>query len=586
MSDYELKERSPSGHGDSVNGAAKTPTSPTKGSAASTPMGKEDGSVTPDVKVKTPDSDHQGGVTMERKVGLISGVALIVGTMIGSGIFVSPKGVLRETGSVGPCLMIWLACGVLAMLGALAYAELGTAIPKSGAEYPYLWEAFGPIPAYLYSWTSVIVTRPSMLALISLSFADYATEPFYDVHCPAPDSVKKLLAVLLVLLITFANCWSVKLATSIQNFFTAAKLLAVALIIIVGFVMLGFGNTEHLQIENSFPSGQSPSISAIGIAFYQGLWAYDGWNNLNFVTEEIKNPYVNLPRSIIVGIPLVTGCYLLVNIAYFTVMSPLELLESPAVAATLGTRTLGVMAWIIPLSVAFSTFGAANGTCFTSGSSKTTPRRPHIKTPVLEDEDSGNWRCLQPSDLSTSYQQFDTFHGDIGDIVIIQQRASCRLCYVAAREGHMVSILSMVHVRRLTPSPALIFNAVLSVLMILPSNFDVLVNYFSFAAWMFYGGTFLGLIVLRFTKPDMPRPYKVPIGIAIVVTVASAYLVVAPVIFEPALEYLYALLFIFAGLILYIPFVHYKISPKWMDPITRQLQCILDVVPTEQEPLG
>ncbi|XP_078689024.1 b(0,+)-type amino acid transporter 1-like [Branchiostoma floridae x Branchiostoma belcheri] len=528
MSDYELKERSPSGHGDSVNGAAKTPTSPTKGSAASTPMGKEDGSVTPDVKVKTPDSDHQGGVTMERKVGLISGVALIVGTMIGSGIFVSPKGVLRETGSVGPCLMIWLACGVLAMLGALAYAELGTAIPKSGAEYPYLWEAFGPIPAYLYSWTSVIVTRPSMLALISLSFADYATEPFYDVHCPAPDSVKKLLAVLLVLLITFANCWSVKLATSIQNFFTAAKLLAVALIIIVGFVMLGFGNTEHLQIENSFPSGQSPSISAIGIAFYQGLWAYDGWNNLNFVTEEIKNPYVNLPRSIIVGIPLVTGCYLLVNIAYFTVMSPLELLESPAVAATLGTRTLGVMAWIIPLSVAFSTFGAANGTCFTSG----------------------------------------------------------RLCYVAAREGHMVSILSMVHVRRLTPSPALIFNAVLSVLMILPSNFDVLVNYFSFAAWMFYGGTFLGLIVLRFTKPDMPRPYKVPIGIAIVVTVASAYLVVAPVIFEPALEYLYALLFIFAGLILYIPFVHYKISPKWMDPITRQLQCILDVVPTEQEPLG
>jgi len=102
-----------------VNGAAKTPTSPTKGSAASTPMGtgKEDGSaLTPDVKVKTPDSDHQG-VTMERKVGLISGVALIVGTMIGSGIFVSPKGVLRETGSVGPCLMIWLACGVLAMLG-------------------------------------------------------------------------------------------------------------------------------------------------------------------------------------------------------------------------------------------------------------------------------------------------------------------------------------------------------------------------------------------------------------------------------------------------------------------------------------
>ncbi|XP_077982159.1 b(0,+)-type amino acid transporter 1-like isoform X2 [Glandiceps talaboti] len=484
---------------------------------------KTNGNPTQDGVPAKSDEDSQS-VSLKRQVGLFSGIALIVGTMIGSGIFVSPKGVLRQTESVGMSLIIWLACGVLSMLGALSYAELGTLIPKSGAEYPYLFEAFGPILAYLYAWISVVILKPASVAAIALAFGAYAAEPFYG-GCGAPDIVVKLLAAASIFIITWVNCYSVKWATSVQNVFTAAKLACIVIIIMIGFVRLGQGHTEYLT--KSF-EGSSSKGFAYAVAFYQGLWAYDGWNNLNYVTEEIKNPFRNLPLSIIIGIPLVTLCYLLVNISYFTVMSPSELLASNAVAVTLADRVLGVMAWIIPVSVAMSTFGAANGTLFTSG----------------------------------------------------------RLTFVAAREGHMVEILSMVHVRRFTPFPAVAFTSILALLMIIPSDFDALVNYFSFTAWLFYGLVMMALIVLRFTRREAKRPIKIPIIIPIIVLLASVYLVIAPIIDEPALEYLYATLFILAGLLFYVPFVHFKYSIPGMKHFTVFLQLLLEVAPTEHMPLG
>ncbi|XP_033625641.1 b(0,+)-type amino acid transporter 1-like isoform X1 [Asterias rubens] len=462
------------------------------------------------------------GVKLKRQVGLISGIALIVGTMIGSGIFVSPKGVLTQTESVGMSLIVWLLCGLLSVMGALCYAELGTMVPKSGAEYAYLMAAVGPIPAYLFAWTSTIVIKPSSLSIIALSFGAYVSEPFFDSDCGPPVAAVKLFAILAILLIVFINCASVKWATAVQNFFTAAKLIALVIIIIVGFIKLFQGNIQYLTPSTAF-AGSSGNVFAYGIAFYQGLWAYDGWNQLNYITEELINPYRNLPLAIIIGIPLVTGLYILVNIAYFTVMSPEELLQSGAVAVTLAQRSLGpTMAWIIPFFVCCSTFGAINGSTFTAG----------------------------------------------------------RLTFVAAREGHMVEILSMVHVKRYTPFPALVFQSLIAILMLLPGDFESLVNYFSFAAWMFYGGTVLALLVLRYRHPDWHRPIKVPILIPIIVLIASVYLVIAPIIDEPALEYLFAFLFILAGLLFYVPFVHYKYEPPFMKHITVFLQLLLEVAPT------
>ncbi|XP_068811539.1 B(0,+)-type amino acid transporter 1 isoform X2 [Struthio camelus] len=317
---------------------------------------KEDGQSIENDELKT--------MNLQKEVGLISGTCMIVGTIIGSGIFVSPKSVLANVGAVGPCLTIWAACGLLATLGALCFAELGTTIPKSGGEYPYLMEAFGPIPAFLFSWTSLLVTKPSSFAIICLSFAEYAAAPFYP-GCDPPLVVIKCLAAAAIVIITVVNSLSVKLGRYLQNFLTAAKMIIVTIIIVSGIVLLAQGKTENFK--DSFKDSKI-SLSSISLAFYNGLWAYDGWNQLNYITEELKNPYRNLPLSIIIGIPLVTVCYVLINVSYFTVMTSTELLQSQAAAVTFGDRVLYPASWIVPLFVAFSTIGSANGTCFTAGS--------------------------------------------------------------------------------------------------------------------------------------------------------------------------------------------------------------------------
>ncbi|XP_028930934.1 B(0,+)-type amino acid transporter 1 isoform X2 [Ornithorhynchus anatinus] len=397
-------------------------------------------------------------------------------------------------------------------------------ITKSGGEYPYLMEAFGPIPAYLFSWTSLMVIKPSSFAIICLSFAEYVAAPFYP-GCKPPSIVVKCLAAAAIIIITTVNALSVKLGSYVQNFFTAAKLIIVVIIIISGIVLLAQGNTKNF--ENSFDEAKV-SLGAISLAFYNGLWAYDGWNQLNYITEELKNPYRNLPLSIIIGIPLVTVCYVLINVSYFTVMTSTELLQSPAVAVTFGDRVLYPASWVVPLFVAFSTIGAANGTCFTTG----------------------------------------------------------RLVYVAGREGHMLKILSYISVKRLTPAPAIIFYGIIGIIYIIPGDINTLINYFSFAAWVFYGLTVFALIVMRFTRKDLERPIKVPIVIPILVTLISIYLVLAPIIGEPAWAYLYCVIFILSGLIFYFLFVYYKFSwaQRISKPITMHLQMLMEVAPPEDDP--
>ncbi|KAF9795219.1 hypothetical protein SFRURICE_004591 [Spodoptera frugiperda] len=478
-----------------------------------------DGNANPGDKLEGSDAAPDDPVHLKRRVGLFSGVALIVGTMIGSGIFVSPSGLLERTGSVGISFIIWMACGLLSLLGALAYAELGTMNTSSGAEYAYFMDAFGGPPAFLFSWVSTLVLKPSQMAIICLSFAKYAVEPFVS-ECEPPTSLVKLVAVISIVMILAVNCYSVNLATNVQNIFTAAKLVAIAIIVGGGAYKLILGNTRHLQ-EPNFASSTA-TLGNIATAFYTGLWAYDGWNNLNYVTEEIKNPSKNLPLSIIIGIPLVTLCYALVNVSYLAVMSVSEMADSEAVAVTFGNRLLGPLAWLMPLAVTISTFGSANGTLFVAG----------------------------------------------------------RLCFAASREGHLLDILSYVHVRRFTPAPGLIFHSLIAVAMVLYGTIDSLIDFFSFTAWIFYGGAMLALIVMRRTKPHAPRPYKVPIIIPYVVLLVSTYLVVAPIVDKPQWEYLYATAFIFGGLLVYVPFVKWGYSLPFMDKITVFLQMVLEVVPT------
>ncbi|KAK3893117.1 hypothetical protein Pcinc_003053 [Petrolisthes cinctipes] len=475
-------------------------------------------------------------VNLERRVGLLSGVALIVGTMIGSGIFVSPKGLLERTGSVALSLVVWGGCGVLSLMGALAYAELGTIVQSAGGEHSYYMEGFapgdkrktwwGPIPAFLYSWVSVFLLKPSSLAIICLTCAEYFMRLFLTGggNCIIDQTSVKLFAASVIILITFINSYSVALATKVQNIFTAAKLVAILIIVVGGIISIAQGNTQYL---NKGFEGSTQSFGNVATAFYSGLWAYDGWNNLNYVTEELKRPYKDLPRAIIIGLPLVTVCYLLVNVSYLAVMSPEELLASETVAVVFGDRFLGLSGqFIMILAVTLSTFGAANGSAFTSG----------------------------------------------------------RLCFVAAREGHMVDVLSYVHARKHTPSPALLFNAAIALIMVIPSDIGSLIDFFSFTAWIFYGGSMVALLVLRYTMKDVHRPYKVPIIIPVVVLLVSVYLVVGPIIDSPQIEYLYATLFIIAGLIFYFPLVYMKLAVPGMGHVTTFFQLLLEVVPTDIMP--
>ncbi|CAH1109446.1 unnamed protein product [Psylliodes chrysocephalus] len=487
------------------------------GDGEGTPGGTEGGAAGQD-KLERPGAIEDDAIHLKRRVGLISGVALIVGTMIGSGIFVSPSGLLERTGSIGMSFVIWMACGLLSLLGALSYAELGTMNTSSGAEYAYFMDAFGAPPAFLFSWASTLVLKPSQMAIICLSFGKYAVEAFVF-ECEPPEIVVKMVALLAMVVILYVNCYSVNLATSVQNVFTAAKLVAVLIVVLGGAYKMIEGNTQHLM--QPFKNTKY-SIGNIATAFYTGLWAYDGWNNLNYVTEEIKNPSRNLPRSIVIGIPLVTICYALINISYLTVMSPMEMMTSEAVAVTFGNRVLGVMAWLMPLSVTVSTFGSANGTLFAAG----------------------------------------------------------RLCFAASREGHLLDILSYVHIRRYTPSPGLIFHSLIAGAMVMYGTIDSLIDFFSFTAWMFYGGAMVALIVMRHTKPNYPRPYKVPIIIPYLVLVISVYLIIGPIVDKPTIQYLYATFFILGGMVFYIPFVHYKLRIPFMDGVTVFLQMLLEVAPT------
>lgn len=457
-------------------------------------------------------------VQMERGVGLTSAVALIVGTMIGSGIFVSPKGVIQRSGSVALSLIVWAGCGLLSLFGALSYAELGTMIPKSGGEHAYLNECFGAIPAYLFAWTTMFVLKPAAVSIMSLTFAEYIVDGSTG-GCTQHEVTKKLLACVCLLLVTFVNSFSVNLATKMQNVFTAAKLLAIAIVVGAGIYKLCQGHTEYLATGFE---GSTTSVSDIATAFYSGLWAYDGWNNLNFITEELSNPYVNLPRAIMIGIPVVTVSYVMINVAYMSVMSTADLLTSDAVAVRFAAYALGPLAASVPLFVAISSMGSTNGSFF----------------------------------------------------------SGTRLALVAAREGHTLEIFSYIHVRRLTPAPSSIFLCMVAICMILPGKIGSLIDFFSFTAWLFYGGTMLSLIVMRFTKKHLHRPYKVPIIIPVIVFVLSMYLVVAPIVQKPQIEYLYASLFVASGLIFYVPFVHYKCRLGFMRKFTRYAQLLLNVAPS------
>ncbi|XP_042222243.1 Y+L amino acid transporter 2-like [Homarus americanus] len=270
------------------------------------------------------------GVQLKKVLGLGHGVGLIVGIIIGAGIFVSPTMVVQYTGSVGMSLTVWVATGIMSMMGAFSYAELGTMIPKNGGNYIYVLEMFGPVPAFLVLWITNIMTEPSGSAIVALTFANYALQPLFP-SCSPPYFATRLVAAALICIMAYINCLGVKLGARIQGVLTQTKVLALIVIIVAGVHHLAIGNTDHFRNPME---GTIWDVYSIATAFYYTLFTYGGWHTLNSVTEELKEPNKNLPRAIAISLTLVTLIYVLTNVAYFAVLTPAEMLSSSAVAVT------------------------------------------------------------------------------------------------------------------------------------------------------------------------------------------------------------------------------------------------------------
>ncbi|XP_006633757.1 cystine/glutamate transporter [Lepisosteus oculatus] len=461
-------------------------------------------------------------VYLRKKIDLLGAVCLIIGTVVGSGIFIAPKGVLKNSGNVGLSLIIWVLSGILSTFGALCYAELGTSFKKSGGHYIYLLETLGPLPGFLRLWVEFIMIRPAVTSVVALAFGRYVVEPLFT-PCPAPTILVKLMSILGVTFVVAVNCWSVNWASRTQITLTLLKMVSLVLIIIPGIIALARGQTENFK--DAFDSS-SLALDKVPLAFFSGLYAYSGWFYLNFVTEEVIDPNRTIPLSIIVSMLTVTTAYVLINIAYYAVMTAEEVLLSEAVAVTFADRTLHGFSTVMPILVAISCLGALNGGLFVAP----------------------------------------------------------RMLFVGSREGHWPLLFSMIHIRRQTPMPAVLLLYPLVVLTLLRGDLFQLINFYSFSRWFFIALATFGLLVHRYRFPDHPRPFKVPLVIAVVFTVVSFSIVGLSLYSDPWNTGISCAITL-SGVPVYYLTVHRQRLPKsWskaVDYITIKMQILMEVAQQE-----
>ncbi|KFY35835.1 hypothetical protein V494_05560 [Pseudogymnoascus sp. VKM F-4513 (FW-928)] len=448
-----------------------------------------------------------GGVSLEKHKTLtyLNGLSLIVGLIIGSGIFSSPGLVITRAGSPGASLIVWVIAGVLAWTGAASYAELGGAIPLNGGPQVYLSKIFGELFGFLFTWCAVVVMKPGSTAIISIIFGEYLVRAVVGAEAESINPwINKGVALTGLFLVTFMNCLSTKLGTRIGDMFMFLKFIALLGVTIIGIVVAITGYSSSGEANRDWKTrgwfeGTSTDVSSWAVALYSGLWAFDGWDNTNYVVGEYRNPGRDLPRVIHTAMPMVIVCYLLANVAYFFVL-PLDAIKSTnTVAVLFGAKVFGTVgSLVLSLIVSASCLGALNATAFTGGRLVYAAGKEGYLPSILGKVGVGN---------QAEHQSLSTLR--------TQSWFSKKL---ARLFGDSETGLFF------TPVNALVFNAATAVVYIIMGDFSTLLTFYGVAGYSFYFLTVLGLIVLRVREPHLERPYKTWISTPIIFCCGFRYI--------------------------------------------------------------
>jgi len=418
--------------------------------------------------------------TLLRALGLWSAVSIVIGTVIGSGVFLVPSTMISRLGSVPMLFVVWVVAGLLSLFGALTYAELAAAMPEAGGEYVYLSAAYGPFWGFLYGWTQFWVAKSGSIATLAAGFYIYLSAfvpalaqtvvvlpyhigpggSFLEIH------YGQLVAIGVILFLAAINYIGVRAGGNVQVLVTAAKMLGIAAVIGVG-LFCGRGDAAHFTQHIPAVTG----IAGFFAAMVGALWAYDGWNNVSMVSSEIQDPGRNLPKSLIYGTGAVIFTYLLINVAYFYVLTPRQVADSHRLAADMMTFLYGSWAGkAVSIAVLTSIFAALNGSIL-SGS---------------------------------------------------------RVPYAMARDGLFFKNMATVEPKFRTPGNAMIWLSLWSCIVVLSGWYDDLYNFVIFGSWILYLMTAASVFVLRRKQPNLSRPYRVlgyPLVPVLFVGVAALLLV-------------------------------------------------------------
>ncbi len=417
---------------------------------------------------------QQPQVDFVKAISRVDATALVVGSMIGSGIFIVSAEILREVHAPGLLLVVWAVSGAVTLMGALTYGELAAMFPNAGGNYIYLREGISPLFGYLYGWTLFVVIQTGTIAAVAVAFARF-TAVFWPglspdvflgstLHLPRPLgdvtvglSPQRLLAVASVALLTWINVRGVRTAAIIQTSLTAVKTGALAALILLGLTIGRHAEALAANFGANFwaTGGVAVGVAAVGAAMVGSLFSMDAWNNVGFAGSELKQPERDLPLAMAGGVLIVTVLYLLANLAYLYVLpaaaiatAPQDRVGTAALQAILGPPGLKLMA----AAIMISTFGCNNGLIL----------------------------------------------------------SGARVYYAMARDDLFFKSAGALHPRYKTPAVALVVQAVWTSLLCLSGTYSQLLNYVIFAALVFYGLTAVGLFVLRVKRPDLPRPVRAP----------------------------------------------------------------------------